>query len=1035
MTIDYPSTSQSALDVAIIGMACRFPGANSIEAFWQNLRQGVESITHFSDDELIAAGEDVAVLRDPRYVRTRGILKDVEYFDAAFFDYSSKEAQISDPQHRIFLECAWEALEHAGYGSERYRGVVGVYGSSGISAYLINNLLGDDELVASVGHLQLVLSNDKDFLTTRVSYKLNLEGPSVTVQTACSSSLVGVHLAYQALLSGECDMALAGGVAIEVPQQRGYLYQEHSIVSPDGHCRAFDARAQGTVFSNGAGVVVLKRLDDAVGDGDAIYAVIKGSAINNDGARKVGYTAPRVAGQANVIRAACRMAEVEPATISYIETHGTGTALGDPVELAALTQVFRESTERQGYCAIGSLKTNIGHLDTAAGIAGLIKTALALQHGYIPASLHFEQPNPAIDFADSPFYVNTRHAEWKTEGFPRRAGVSSFGMGGTNAHVVLEEAPAQDPSGSSRPWQALVLSAKTGTALDTAQRDLAQHLRCHPDLALADVAYTLQVGRQPFGYRRIVLGQTIADVVSALEGQRPERVFSHFQPETERPVVFLFPGQGAQYVDMGRELYQVEPVFREWVDRCAELLVPHLGLDLRDVLYPNGWRMEDGGWRMEDRSSILHPPSSLLDLDQTQYTQPALFVVEYALARLWMAWGVRPQAMIGHSIGEYVAACLAGVCSLEDALALVALRGRMMQALPAGTMLGVMCSAELVQPFLDEWLSLAAINGPALCVVAGPADAVDDLQVRLANQGIDQRRLHTSHAFHSAMMDPIMAPFAEQVRQVALAPPQIPFLSNVTGTWISADEATDSSYWAEHLRRTVRFADGLRELLQESDYVLLEVGPGTSLSTLARQQALPVEAHRLVAAMRHPQDEHPDSAVLIGAIAKLWLAGGAVDWQGLYTHERRHRIPLPTYPFERRRYWIESHRPGSAGRLPAAVEASPQEVATAAPQDGPYLRPPAPPALDDPVEQLIAALWQELLGVEPISADADFFALGGHSLIATQMISRLQESFPITLSPRDIFEAPSVARLAQLVKGQLLAKLIELSEDEAQLLV
>jgi phthiocerol/phenolphthiocerol synthesis type-I polyketide synthase E len=749
------SSDPNGFDIAIIGMAGRFPGAQTIERFWQNLRDGVESITRFSDAELTAAGVAPAALSDPNYVKAWSVLADAEWFDAAFFGVSPREAEIMDPQRRLFLECAWEALEDAGYEAEEYHGAIGVFGGASMNTYLLHNLQAHGDLLRSEAGLQMIIGNDKDYLTTQVSYKLNLKGPSVAVQTSCSTSLVAVHLACQSLLGGECHMALAGGVCIRVPQSTGYLYQEGHILSADGYCRAFDARAQGTVWGSGVGIIVLKPLQEALADGDRIHAVIKGTAINNDGASKIGYTAPSIDGQARLIASALAMAEIAPETVSYIEAHGTGTPLGDPIEIAGLTRAFRAHTDKQAFCAIGSVKTNIGHLGAAAGVAGLIKTVLSLTHQELPPSLHFAQPNPRIDFAHSPFYVQTALSEWRVDKAPRRAGVSSFGMGGTNAHVVLEEAPPQKASSDSRPWQLLVLSARTRTALERATANLVARFKKTPDLNLADVAYTLQVGRKGFSHRRMLVCRNLDDAVTALAMLHPQRVATNVREPKGRPVTFLFPGQGTQYVRMGFDLYQAEPTFREQVDLCSELLRPHLQLDLREVLYP----------RQANAATAAHR------LQNTGIAQAALFVIEYALAKLWMGWGVQPEAMLGHSIGEYVAACLAGVFALEDALALVAARGQLMQHRPGGAMLAVPLSPHEVEPFLGDRLSLAVINEPSLCVVSGPTAAVDDLERQLARTGLHCRRLQTSHAFHSAMMEPIVAPFAEHVRTVPLRPP------------------------------------------------------------------------------------------------------------------------------------------------------------------------------------------------------------------------------------------------------------------------
>jgi acyl transferase domain-containing protein/acyl carrier protein len=888
------TTNYDALEgIAIIGMAGRFPGAKNIAEFWQNLCDGVESISIFTDDELTAANIDPALMSNPNYVKAGAVLEDIDLFDAAFFGFNPKEAEMTDPQHRLFLECAWEALENAGYDSRRCARV-GVYGGASLNNYLSFNLNHDQ--IGSANSFQKLIGNDKDFLTTRVSYKLNFTGPSLTVQTACSTSLVATSLACQSLLNYQCDLALAGGVSIRVPQKTGYLYQEGGILSPDGHCHAFDAKARGTIIGNGVGAIVLKRLADAITDGDCIYAVIKGAAINNDGSGKVGYTAPSVNGQAEVIAESLALAGVEPETITYIEAHGTGTALGDPIEITALSNVFRARTEKKGFCAIGSVKTNIGHLDAAAGIAGLIKTVLSLKHQLIPPSLNFEQPNPEIDFANSPFYVNTKLREWKTTGTPRRAGLSSLGIGGTNAHVILEEASTLPASSSSRPWQLLMLSAKTDSALQTATQNLAKHLRQHSDLNLADVAYTLQVGRRVFDYRRVVVCQNSEDAIGAVETLDPQRVLTHCQEPIERSIAFLFPGQGSQYVNMGRELYETEATFREQVDRCSHLLQPYLGLDLRSLLYPSESEAEAAAEKLK----------------QTYLAQPALFAIEYALAQLWISWGISPQAMLGHSIGEYVAACLAGVMSVEDALALVAMRGRLMQKLPPGAMLAVSLSeAEVVKTLhetsLHEKLSLAASNAPNLCVISGSNDAVDAIQAQLSAKGIECRRLHTSHAFHSQMMKPILEQFREEVKKIQLHPPEIPFISNVTGTWIAAAAAIDPNYWVQHLRQTVRFSAGLSQLLEDPNRILLEVGPGRTMCTLVKQHCRQATGQIVLPSLRHPQEQNSDLALLLNILGRLWLAGVAVNWSSFYAREQRRRVPLPTYPFERQRYWIEPH--------------------------------------------------------------------------------------------------------------------------------
>ncbi len=920
-----PATHGQAngLEIAVIGMNGRFPGAGNVAEFWRNLRDGVESIVRFTDEEQIAAGVPPALLKLPNYVNAGTVLENPDHFDAAFFGYSPREAEIIDPQQRLFLECAWQVLELAGYDADKYAGRVGVYAGVSMNTYLLFYLTANRELVNAVGAFQTSIGNDKDFLPTRVSYKLNLNGPSINVQTACSTSLVAVHLACQSLLAGECDMALAGGVSLSVPQRAGYFFDEGGIASSDGHCRTFDAKADGTVDGNGVAAVVLKRLADALADGDRIHAVIKGSAINNDGSDRVGFTAPSLKGQTAVIKDALAVADVEAETITYVEAHGTATPLGDPIEVAALTRAFRASTQKKGFCALGSVKSNVGHLDAAAGVTGLIKTVLALEHRQLPPSLHFTQPNPQIDFADSPFYVNARLRGWEApEGVPRRAGVSAFGLGGTNAHVILEEAPATEPSGASRPWQLLLLSAKTAPALDAATANLVEYFKEGTGLderpGLADVAHTLQVGRRSFEHRRALVCQDRADALGALETRNPERVLDGRHAAGERPVVFMFPGLGDHYVGMGRGLYQTEATFREQVDLCSEQLKSLTGTDLREVLYPGepGRPAEAAAAKASrgfDLRRMLYPEkeaegSPAHRLNQTRIAQPAVFVIEYALARLLMEWGLSPEAMIGYSIGEYVAACLAGVFTLEESLTLLARRAEMIQETPGGAMLAVPLPPEEVETLLDGRLSLAATNGPELCVVAGETEAVAELEQRLAGRGLVYRRLQTTHAFHSRMMEPTAPAFLELFKQANPRPPRVPFVSNLTGTWITDEQAADPAYWARHMCEGVRFSEGLQTLWQQPDRILLEIGPGQTLSSMALSHPSRPADWEALACLRHSYDPQPDSAFLLGALGRLWLAGAHIDWQGFYKHERRRRVPLPTYPFERKRYWIEPRR-------------------------------------------------------------------------------------------------------------------------------
>ena len=959
------SAALSGLEIAIVGMAGRFPDADSVEALWRHIDNGHEAVTALSDQTLRQRGVAEAALAEPTYVKKGIELRDIDRFDAGFFDYSPREAEGIDPQQRLFLETAWQALEHAGYGNGVGSALAGVYAGSGASLYLLRHLLPSVNLPESdiASLLGLLNGNGQDFLATRVAYKLDLRGPAVSVQTACSTSLAAVHLACRGLLNHELDLALAGGVWLNLLQGSGYRYQPGAILSPDGHCRAFDARAAGTAIGSGVGVVVLKRLAEALAAGDTIHAVIKGSAMNNDGAAKVGYTAPSVEAQAAVILAAQAMAEVAPETIGYIEAHGTGTTLGDPIEIAALSQAFQSShseqshRERRGYCAIGSVKTNVGHLDAAAGVTGLIKAVMALRHRRLPPSLNFDTPNPQIDFAASPFYVNTEAKPWPAGPAPRRAGVSSFGMGGTNVHLVLEEAPAaaadssgeeasqldaatarsmtvagdggQDDAsqldaatarsmtaagdgGQGDASQVLLLSARTASALDAACARLAAHLQQQgpqeqqeqgqqgqqvqgqqqdkqAEQNLADIAYTLRVGRRRCKHRAVVLAGDRAAAIDALTRRDPA-AFLCGETLSERPgVAFLFPGQGAQHVNMGRDLYAREPVFRGAVDDCCRRLRPALGLDLRTLLFPEA----------ADEQAAAR-------LAQTAITQPALFVVEYALAQWWLEQGVRPAALLGHSIGEYVAACVAGVFTLDDALSVVAERGRLLQATAPGAMLAVSLPEADLQAALPAPCAIAAVNAPDLCVIAGTAEAIDDAERKLAGQGAATQRLHVSHAFHSALVEPMLDEFEALLARVKRSRPQIPLVSNLSGDWITDEQACSTAYWRRHLRHTVRFAEGLDTLLARADRVLLEVGPGDTLSTLARRHPR-LAARPVLASQCHPRRGAHHAGQPRRCLAQLWLAGVAVD--AAFTPASGRRVPLPTYPFERQSYWVDAAAP------------------------------------------------------------------------------------------------------------------------------
>ena len=893
-------------DIAIVGMAAHLPGASSVAEYWANLRAGLRAIRPLDETALLAAGEDPALMRHPNYVAAAAPLEGFARFDAEFFGFSPKEAAILDPQHRQFLEVAWEAMEHAGHVPENARGPIGVYAGCGMGSYFYFNICSNRDLVDDVGMFLLRhTGNDKDFLTTRVSHIFDLRGPSVNIQTACSTSLVAVHYAIQALLSGECDMALAGGVTIELPHGRGYIFKENEILSPDGECHAFDHRAQGTVFGSGAGCVVLKRAEDALRDGDHVWAIIKGTAINNDGAQKAGYLAPSVDGQARAIAEAQAVADTPAETIDYVECHGTGTYLGDPIEVAALTQAFRQTTDANGFCRIGSVKTNIGHLDTAAGVASLIKAALSLHHREMPPSLGYEAPNPTIDFDNSPFQVNATLTPWADRGHPRRAGVNSLGVGGTNAHAVLQEAPERQLSDESDwPFQLLTLSARNRPALEDASKNLAAHLRTNPDQPLADIAFTLHAGRRAVERRRVVVGETHAAAAALLEGDNPQRVFTHTTLQ-DPDVVFMFPGGGAQYAGMARDLYETEPVFREWMDRGLDHLQPKLAYDLRAL-----WLPEEGAEATANET--LKKPSVQL---------PLIMITEYALAQMFLSWGISPAALVGHSMGENTAACLAGVMSFEDCIGLVHLRGQLFDTVPAGGMLSVPLSLEALTPYLGVGLDIASINAPELTVVSGPDAALAALAENLAGDGVQSQRIAIDIAAHSAMLEPILARFRAYLAAIPLHAPQIPVISNRTGQPLTPEQAQSPDYWVEHLRNTVRFADCITTLSENPDRIYLEVGPGKALSSLTRMHGA-VPGQQVLAALRHPEEDIPDDLYHLGLLGRFWALGARFDWAQIWGEGRRNRVPLPTYPFQRAEYFIAPAAPSAmpVTTLPARLE-------------------------------------------------------------------------------------------------------------------
>ncbi|HEY0753747.1 MAG TPA: beta-ketoacyl synthase N-terminal-like domain-containing protein [Ktedonobacteraceae bacterium] len=938
-------------DLAITGMACRFPGADSLEAFWHNLCQGKETLAAFTEEELLAAGIEPATLRQPGYVKSRGTLSNVEQFDAGFFGYSPREAEIMDPQQRVFLECAWEAFEDANCDVQTYQGQIGVFAGSAMSSYLFANLYPVYQS-STLSNRAVMMGNEKDYLPARVSYKLNLSGPSMSVNTACSTSLVALHLACQSLLHGECDMALAGGISLAIPQVQGYVSEDDSHLSPDGHCRAFDAQAHGFVPSNGAGAVVLKRLANALADQDTIYAVIKSSAVNNDGAAKIGFTTPSVEGQMAVVNEALAMADCLAETISYVETHGSGTELGDSLEIAALTQAFRLNTSKNQFCAIGSVKPNIGHTGAASGIASLIKTVLALKYKQLPPSLFFDTPNPEIDFARSPFRVNTLLTPWQTGLTPRRAGVHASGNGGTNAHVILEEAPLPVAAMNvdERKAHLLVLSAKSASALEAQSQRLAAHLHAHPELTLNDVAYTLQTGRAALKHRLIVICDQREEAIQALRGKLPEQVTRGLAENADPPVIFVFP-ETAPDPGLGYQLYQSEPVYRKYIDECSHYIRSTLGIDIRDILYNTTGSQS---------VATLLRKASLASL--------ILVMTEYALARLWMSWDVNPQAFIGSGTGEYVAACLAGVISLEDAFKLAFLRGQL----------------------AEEYGEMAGVSD-------GPRTPASSLEK-----------------------------YTTYLTPISFSPPHMPFFSSSTGTWITSAQATDPAYWAHQLTRPAQTYRAFAHLFtSQPGSTFLEVGPAAHSGAGQEDGASKSLPASLLPSWSRLLSRSSELASLLMTAGQLWCSGVMLNWSALTEGSLPRRVTLPTYPFERQRYWFDPRQPALlAAEAPdlASSSGSPDPVVDLA-----ALQRYARPDLETPyvaprnkIEQFIAELYQEFLGLDRVGVEDDFFEFGGgDSLVGTRVITRLKQAFQVRLSMRDIFEMPTVAELAQYIAKEI----------------
>ncbi|MEI9425798.1 amino acid adenylation domain-containing protein [Mesorhizobium sp. Cs1299R1N1] len=963
--------------VAIIGMAGRFPGAENVDQFWNNLLGGVESISDLDEQTLCEAGVDPHIFGKPNYVRREAVIGGVDLFDAAFFGISPKEAAWMDPQQRMLLETAYQALDHAGYGSrETAEGHVGVFAGVGANHYLAEREAGRNLLDSE--KLQIRILNGPDFTATRIAYKLNLTGPCVSVQTACSTSLVAVHLACQSLRSNECDLALAGGASISLPQGKGYLHQQGHILSPDGHCRAFDARAQGTVRGSGTAVVVLKRLSDACRDGDYIWAVIRGTAINNDGAAKVGFTAPSTDGQAAVIQAALTDAEVSADTIGYVEAHGTGTYLGDPIEISGLTKAFGSHTARKQFCAIGSVKTNIGHLDAAAGVTGLIKLAIMLNKAVIPASLHLDKPNPNINFQESPVFVNKTCTPWPIGGEPRRGGVSSFGIGGTNAHMILEEAPPRTDGQGDRRLHVFPVSGASRLALAEMLRQLAGFIRRHDVRhSAANIAYTMQNGRAALRYRTSFVGSDLAELADQLDQEALNAGASREASRSEHRIVFMFSGQGGQQIGIGRELYQEEPVFRSAIDECAKWLNEFAHVDFRPLLYRKG--KSDGALETQLEAVI----------------QPVIFATQYAMAKLFISWGIFPAAVIGHSIGEYAAAQFAGMISLPDAIRLTFIRGQLTSRVPAGGIVAVGRSPEELQPHWNESLSLAAINGPHQCIVSGAASEIAAFQQRLEANSVASKRVRASHAVHSSLLDPILPEFGIHAGQVELHAPQLPFMSTVLGDWVEGDLPLDGSYWVRNLRETVNFHLAFDRLVQSGHELSIEIGPGAALTRHSRQfkPKNNLRGPLAFAALPGGDNGQGDHARLLQTLGKLWTCGVCVDWCGLHDHHPPQRTPLPPYPFDRKRYWLDVV--GTNEREKSADLNQPNAAATSVdhPAGNEEARGPIMVKMSGEValDHQIAVVYRDILGLDDVALTDSFFDLGGDSLSALSVINRIEQ--------------------------------------------
>ena len=1032
--IPYPETGPfqkaenvSGNDIAIIGMAGRFSGVSDIEEFWKAISSGKETITFYTREDLIKKGVEKTLLDNKEYVLANGNIDTADQFDSTFFGITPREADFMDPQHRVFLETCYQAMENAGYTSEKYQGQIGVFAGCGMNNYLVKNLFQHPESLRSIGEFLMIQNNNSDYLTTRVSYKLNLTGPSIDIQTACSTSLVAIHIACQNLAGHNCDIALAGGVFIQIPHAEGYMYEQGGIFSHDGHCRPFDSEADGTLFGEGSGVVVLKRLEDAIRDCDTISGIIKGSAINNDGSGKIGYMAPSVNGQIAVISKAIANAGISPETISYIETHGTGTRLGDPVEVRALSQVMKNSSDGKTYCSLGSVKANIGHLDASAGIAGVLKVVMMLKNKKLPPLVNFKYPNTELPLKDTPFYFNTTLKYWPSDNGPRRAGISSFGIGGTNAHCILEEAPEPAETGSTRIYHFLPVTAKTSSGLKKLEKDISRHV-LDSGQDIGDISYTLQQGRSHYKHRALLIYKK--DPANKTPLRIPDSDNRGIQELFNPRVVFMFTGQGSQYSGMAKDLYNEFSSFRNIVDDANLFLKENFELDIIKYI-------------LNDTDETLK-----LEINQTSVAQPLLFTVQYALARLLEEFGIRPDAMSGHSIGEYAAAAISGIFEFKDALKLVAWRGKLMQAQKPGAMLSVQLPYKKLVPYISARVNLSLKNAPEMNVLSGDIQDIEAVYKRLVVDYPDilLSKLKTSHAFHSYMMEPVLEPFGEILKAIKFGTGTIPLILNKTGYWAGPQDLSTAEYWTGQITATVNFADGVQELLKQDNTWFIEVGPGSSIATLLSQYNTPVKKIRISSTVRHPKMKLNDISVFLNAVAQAWVSGVNINWLNHYKDEKRYRVPLPSYPFERKRHWIDPMTPFNyyavlSGRTDKSPSGSPEimDYETVVHESSVIFheRPQMDSEYISPVSDLerdVVKIWEDLLGIKGIGLEDDFFFLGGHSLLASQVINRVSEKYHIRLPIEALFTSPTVKGLISKIEsaipsGTVEPVIVNLSQD------